>query len=474
MDDAMPQTAFQIETPHTAPSAAPVVLVVERDRDIASEAIERLRMKGVTVEQVDNGAEALERLVRQPYALVLIDSAIDGRQGLDLLAQVAGCAPGVPVVMTTGAATVKHAVAAMQAGAVDYLMKPVRAEALEACVLSRVIPRPADARTDRSGSADAAKPFITATPEVENILETGRAVAGSKATILITGESGTGKEVLAAYIHRHACPAGAPYVAVNCAALPESLMESELFGYEKGAFTGALARKQGKFEQAGTGTLVLDEISEMPLGLQAKLLRVLQEKRIDPIGGEQEIPLQAQVIAISNRDLGECVRNGQLREDLYYRINVIPLHLPPLRERRRDIPLLVRHFTERYSCMYQRPALALAEDVMADLTQREWKGNIRELENTIERAVLIGRLAVAPAQAAFQGGGRTAGDSPLTIRPGLSVKDVEEALIKQTLTEVNNHREQAARMLGISVRTLRNKLNTYRQTTPQPEKDGSS
>lgn len=470
----MQQTAFQIETSHTAQSGSPVVLVVESGRDMASETIQLLQTKGIAVEQVANGAEALERLARQPYALVLIDSTADGGRGLDLLGQVAGCAPHVPVVMTTGAATVKHAVAAMQAGAVDYLMQPVGAEALEACVLSHAGLRPAEPPADRRGREEAATPFITATPEVENILETGRAVAGSKATILITGESGTGKEVLAAYIHRHACPAGAPYVAVNCAALPESLMESELFGYEKGAFTGALARKKGKCEQAGHGTLVLDEISEMPLGLQAKLLRVLQEKRIDRIGGEQSVPLQAQVIAISNRDLGECVRNGRLREDLYYRINVIPLHLPPLRERRRDIPQLVRHFTERYSRLYQRPPLALSEDVMADLAQGEWKGNIRELENTIERAVLIGRLAVVPAQTGFQGSDRPAGDDPLTIRPGLSVKDVEEALIKQTLTEVNNHREQAARMLGISVRTLRNKLNTYRQTTAQREKDGSS
>ena len=470
----MQQSACQIATSPAPPSAPPTLLVVEKSRAISPDALQRLQMKGIAVELVDDGGQALERLAQQPYFLVLVDSAMDGRGGLELLEQVSLSAPDVPVVVTTGSATVKHAVAALQAGAVDYLMKPISADALEACVSSYAAYRPADTATRRGDCGDAEKPFITTTPAVEQILDAGRAVAGSKATILITGESGTGKEVLAAHIHRHACPGGAPYVAVNCAALPETLMESELFGYEKGAFTGALNRRKGKFEQAGNGTLVLDEISEMPLGLQAKLLRVLQERRIDRLGGEQAIPLGAQVIAISNRDLGECVRRGRLREDLYYRINVVPLHLPPLRERPRDIPLLVNHFAERYSRLYRRPAPAVPAEAMADLAHREWKGNIRELENTIERAVLIGRLAVVPAQTGFQGGDRPAGDGPLTIRPGLSVKDVEEALIKQTLTEVNNHREQAARMLGISVRTLRNKLNTYRQTTEQLEKDGSS
>jgi transcriptional regulator with PAS, ATPase and Fis domain len=306
---------------------------------------------------------------------------------------------------------------------------------------------------------------------VQSILETGCAVAGSQATVLITGESGTGKEVLAAHIHRHSGHAEQPYVAVNCAALPETLMESELFGYEKGAFTGALNRKIGKFEQAGAGTLVLDEISEMPLTLQAKLLRVLQERRIDRIGGMGQVPFNAQVIAISNRDLEQLVRRGQMREDLYYRLNVIPLHLPPLRERPEDIPLLINHFCQHYSRLYQRPIPEIGEDALADLRRSVWKGNIRELENTIERAVLIGALPPLAKYKNAEQGGPEGADAPLAIRPGLSVKAVEEVLIKRTLQEVNDHREQAAKMLGISVRTLRNKLKEYRHRTEQLEKE---
>jgi DNA-binding NtrC family response regulator len=361
----------------------------------------------------------------------------------------------------------------MQSGAADYLMKPVSAEVLETCILGLLGAQAGNASIPPANAPDPDRPFVTASPVVEHILETARAVAGSQATVLITGESGTGKEVLAAYIHRHACRAEMPYVAVNCAALPESLMESELFGYEKGAFTGALNRKKGKFELAGSGTLVLDEISEMPLGMQAKLLRVLQERRIDRIGGVQSVPCEAQIIAISNRDLAECVRRGQLREDLYYRINVIPLHLPPLRQRREDIPLLVKHFVDRYSRLYQRPPLTIGPGGLRELEKRDWTGNIRELENTIERAVLLGALPPPAAQKDAREQAAPAGEELLTIRPGLSVKAVEEALIKRTLSEVNDHREQAARMLGISVRTLRNKLNEYRKRTEDVAKDES-
>jgi DNA-binding NtrC family response regulator len=242
-------------------------------------------------------------------------------------------------------------------------------------------------------------------------------------------------------------------------------MESELFGYEKGAFTGAIQRKIGKFEQAGNGTLVLDEISEMPLTLQAKLLRVLQERCIDRIGGDRQVPFAAQVIAISNRDLADQVRKGQLREDLYYRINVVPLHLPPLRERHEDIPLLIDHFLQRYSALYQRQAIDIDTATMDRLAACFWKGNIRELENYIERAVLMGTLPPPPDGADLAQPGTTPVPTTLAIRPGLSVKAVEEVLIKQTLHEVNDHRERAAKMLGISVRTLRNKLNEYRNRT---------
>lgn len=459
----MRQSVYTIEACRSSDPPTSGILIVEGGKDITSDAIQRLASRGVAVDRVENGDQALELLARQTYALVMIDSAVDGQQGMNLLARVAAGAPQLPVVMTTGSASVRQAVEAMQKGAVDYLMKPISAEALETCVLHFLAAGPEALSPPAEGPAGDDNPFITACPAVEQILASGRAVAGSKATVLITGESGTGKEVLAAYIHRHAGHGDAPYVAVNCAALPDTLMESELFGYEKGAFTGALNRKSGKFEQAGQGTLVLDEISEMPMALQAKLLRVLQERRIDRIGSDRNIPFQAQVIAISNRDLEELVRSGQMREDLYYRINVIPLHLPPLRERRMDIALLAHHFRDRYSRMYQRQGFDMTAAVIADLETQDWQGNIRELENTIERAVLTGTLGPRPG---FIGpGGKTSPDDEvqLTIRPGLSVKAVEEVLIRQTLNEVNDHREQAARMLGISVRTLRNKLKEYQK-----------
>ena len=467
----MNQAALNIDAgcPHEPTPSA--ILVVDKADDMPTQAIHRLRRKGIFLEKVDSAKQALQCLARRSYALALIDSSADDRQGMDLLERLQIETPELAVVMTTATATVRHAVDAMQRGAMDYLMKPLGADMLETC-LHHLLPR----GTRRDSSPHGAQPwednlFITDSPAIKQILETGRAVAGSRATVLITGESGTGKEVLASYIHRHSGRNAAPYVAVNCAALPDTLMESELFGYERGAFTGALNRKEGKFEHAGEGTLVLDEISEMPLTLQAKLLRVLQERRIDRIGSQQPVPFGAQVIAISNRDLEELVRNGQMREDLYYRINVIPLHLLPLRERREDIPLLVKHFLERFSHQYQREAPEIDVNTMASWMHREWRGNIRELENTIERAVLIGSLDGMPGQDCRPDQATDDAFTPLAIRAGLSVRAVEEALIRKTLHEVNDHRERAAQMLGISVRTLRNKLREYRQRTETLGKD---
>jgi two-component system, NtrC family, response regulator AtoC len=469
----MSQPAIDIATHQSPESSATSILIVEREGATAPEVMRCLRAQGVSVDWIDTGKMALRMLAQKRYALAIIDSDVDGKKGMQLLEEMLLHSAELSVVITTAAASVKHAVTAMQKGAADYLMKPVRAEALETCVRRLLFSQKAP-RSPDSGVPGSSQPFITGSQSVKQILESGRAVAGSQATVLITGESGTGKEVLACYIHRHAGRANAPYVAVNCAALPETLMESELFGYEKGAFTGAIHRKIGKFEQAGHGTLVLDEISEMPLPLQAKLLRVLQERRIDRIGGNRQVPFAAQVVAISNRDLADQVRKGQLREDLYYRINVVPLHLPPLRERREDIPLLIGHFMQRYSTMYQRKAIEIDTATMAHLEAHIWKGNIRELENYIERAVLMGALPPLSEHVDTAQPGNTPDSTDLAIRPGLSVRAVEEALIKQTLHEVNDHRERAAKMLGISVRTLRNKLNEYRnRTEPRLEKEAS-
>jgi len=467
----MSQAVLDIDSccpPETTPSA---ILMVDRSDDLPSQAMRHLRESGFALEKVVDAEQALKHLSNQPYALAIIDSSADECCGMDLLERVRAKHPDLAVVMTTATATVRHAVEAMQRGASDYLMKPLGADMLTTCVHHLLSRRPRAASLPPAASPSADNPFITDSPDVKQLLETARAVAGTRATVLITGESGTGKEVLAAYIHRHSGLSEAPYIAVNCAALPDTLMESELFGYEKGAFTGALNRKEGKFEQAGEGTLVLDEISEMPLALQAKLLRVLQERRIDRIGSDRQVSFAAQVIAISNRDLEELVRTGHMREDLYYRINVIPLHLPPLRERPGDIPLLADHFLKRFSHQYQRKAPEIGADTMTALKSHNWQGNIRELENTIERAVLIGSLTGMPGQNRLPQQAPKGGTAPLAIRAGLSVRDVEEALIKKTLHEVNDHRAQAAQMLGISVRTLRNKLREYKQRTEELGKD---
>jgi len=286
--------------------------------------------------------------------------------------------------------------------------------------------------------------------------------------VLIQGESGTGKELLARFIHERGGRGEEPYVAVNCAALPDTLAESELFGHEKGAFTGAVSRKTGKFEAAGRGTIVLDEISEMSLPLQAKLLRVLQERQVDRIGSNRPVSMEARVIAVSNIDLKAAVEAGKFRKDLFYRVNVVPLTIPPLRERRGDIQLLAHHFCERFGQMNGRQAV-VSQTAMDRLLRHFWPGNIRELENAIERAILMGTSTeIEPQDLILDGDGPTAGLAEgAHIRAGVTVRDMERNLIMTTLQAVNESRSQAAEMLGISIRTLRNKLKEYREANTE-------
>jgi transcriptional regulator with PAS, ATPase and Fis domain len=297
-----------------------------------------------------------------------------------------------------------------------------------------------------------------------DILKLAESVATSRSTILIQGESGTGKELLAAYIHEHSGFKDEPYVAVNCAALPDTLAESELFGHEKGAFTGAIGRKMGKFELAKYGTVVLDEISEMTLPLQAKLLRVLQEREIDRVGGSQPVAMNARVVAISNVDLKQAVSKGKFREDLYYRINVVPITIPPLRDRKGDIPLLVEHFIEKYCRLNNRDLVKISDAALARLVHHDWRGNIRELENTIERAILISNGTRLLPEHLFLDPVDTANHSQptLSLKSGMTVREMEKQLITQTLQEVRDNRTRAAELLGISIRTLRNKLKEYK------------
>lgn len=297
-----------------------------------------------------------------------------------------------------------------------------------------------------------------------SLMDMARRIAPSEATVLLQGESGTGKEVFARFIHTHSRRCNGPFAAINCAALPETLAESELFGFEKGAFTGAMNRKIGKFEQTHDGTLLLDEISEMPLNLQPKLLRVLQEKTVTRIGGHESIGVNARIVATTNRDLLDMVKKGQFRQDLYYRLRVIPFTIPPLRQRPSDIPLLIDHFIAKCCDAYQRPRPVFSPDAMQRLGNWPWPGNVRELENTVERAILVCQDDhVGPEHLLLDDDLSETHIADTAKLVGMTVKDLEEKLIVQTLSHVNQNRTEASQMLGISIRTLRNKLREYRE-----------
>jgi len=302
----------------------------------------------------------------------------------------------------------------------------------------------------------------TADPKMKKILEMADNIASSRATVLILGESGCGKELLARYIHARSPRASRKFVAINCAAVPEGLLESELFGYEKGAFTGADARKAGKFELAHESTFLLDEVSELPLMLQAKLLRVLQEGEVERLGAIQPIRVNVRVVATANRDLSEMIRRGEFREDLYYRLNVVPLEIPPLRARPRDIEMLARLFVEVSCADNGIPLKALAPESLKKLMQWSWPGNVRELQNVLERSALLAKGDEVGADEILIKD-FVPRDEERVFRPGMTVSEAEKWLIQKTLEATNQNRTKAAKMLGISIRTLRNKINEYKE-----------
>jgi DNA-binding NtrC family response regulator len=374
----------------------------------------------------------------------------------------------VTVVLISDCGDMRKAVTAIHNGAYDYFTKNSDDQVLRES-LAGAIKKISPARCDRVSrkKADFNKSIVTHSNAMNQVLHVAKRVAASGATVLIQGESGTGKELFARFIHHHSGRRKKPFVATNCAALPDNLAESELFGYQKGAFTGAYQNRMGKFEQAGGGTLVLDEISEMPLPLQAKLLRVLQEKEVDPIGGRKPISVDARIIATSNRDLADMVKKGLFRQDLYYRLRVIPLTIPPLRQRREDIPLLVDHFIEKFASSCPNMEIGISSEAETALAHFSWPGNVRELENTIERAVLICEGSVIRPEHLLLEHDDTPsnmaqGDNPTLV--GMTVKEMERKLIGQTLKQLNDNRTHAAKMLGISIRTLRNKLREYGNT----------
>lgn len=465
------------------------ILIVDDDQNVRMSLFETLSQGKFQVMAAENIAMALEMVADNQPDLILTDLKMPDGTGLDLLKKIKVKCPDLPVILVTGHASVDTAVEAMRLGAQDYILKPFQREAVLETVkmalqrqrLTPVTSVLTAVRRKRSGGQD--KPIVGNSEGLRKIMIRAKSVASSKATVLILGGSGTGKEVFARYIHNESDRSHAPFVALNCAALPEGLLESELFGHEKGAFTGAVVAKKGKFELANGGTLLLDEIGEVALHLQAKLLRVLQEEEVDRLGGSQPVKVDVHVVATTNRDLSEMVKEGTFRQDLFYRLNVIPLKLPSLAERPGDIPLLAQYFLEKFSSQYKKEMKEFSGPVRRFFLEYDWPGNVREMENLVERAVLLNQggeyvledlwddvvpeVASSPTAQWQDAEPVKANDSEViqactddgTVVP---LKDVERQMILHALQKTDNNRTHAAKMLGISVRTLRNKLHEYR------------
>jgi DNA-binding NtrC family response regulator len=474
------------------------ILVADDDPQMQLALKAGLKRGGHTVTVVADGAAALELAREGNFDLLITDQRMPKMTGLELLEHLQEEQPNLPAIMITAHGTITQAVDAMQRGAADFITKPFTNDELQRVVDRVLAPEVVAHRESKRSHGAMGRPIVTQDEMMKRVLEVCESVARSDATVLVQGESGTGKELIARLIHDASPRVHQPFVAVNCAALPDTLLESELFGHEKGAFTGAQARKIGKFELAHGGTMLLDEVSEMELGLQAKLLRVLQEREVDRVGGKSPISVDVRVVATTNRNLEEMVKRGEFRADLFYRLNVIPVTLPPLRQRRGDIGVLTRFFLKKFLGDTAPP---IPDEVLSTLNSYPWPGNIRELQNAVERAAILsqGRGALekqdflltdnALSLSHIPGGafahstpqssseehteptlredveleaGSENGEPGLRIEAGMTVQEVERKLILETLRAHDENRTQAAKVLGISIRTLRNKLNDYR------------
>lgn len=445
------------------------ILVVEDDDALREALMDTLELGGYRVVLAEDGESALRQLQVQRVGLVLSDVQMQPMDGETLLGEIKQLYPWIPVILMTAYGVIEKAVAALHAGACHYLPKPFDPDRLLQEVAKYYLPE-----------GDGAQ-LIAEDAAVKDLLDMARRVAVSDASVLITGESGTGKEVLARFIHSHSERAAKPFVAINCAAIPEQLLESTLFGHEKGAFTGAANQHVGKFEQAQGGTLLLDEVTEMPLALQAKLLRVLQERELERVGGTRAIALDIRVLATSNRNVASEVAAGRFREDLFYRLNVFPLHLPALRERRDDIAPLARALLARHAARMKRRSPELSAAAEARLIEHAWEGNIRELDNVVQRALILAPgdvialehlylPAVAAKPASIAVGQVQVQDDVAGTGGGNVIREMEKRHILETLKAVGGVRKLAAEKLGMPERTLRHKLQQYReQDTDLPD-----
>jgi two-component system response regulator FlrC len=480
------------------------VLVVDDDPGMREGMAMSLKRAGFVTEQARSGEDALRVTRPGAFDAVVTDLRMTGMDGLQLTARLKALDTSLPVLLVTAFGSLDTAREAMRLGAFDYLSKPFSPDELVQAV-RKAISSDGRLKAEEPGEAPV---ILTQDPVLAETLALARRAADSRATILIQAESGTGKELLAKLIHSSSPRRKSAFVAINCAAIPENLLESELFGFEKGAFTGATSAKPGRFEQADGGTLVLDEIGELPLSLQGKLLRVIQERTVDRLGGNRPVAVDVRIIALTNRDLITEVKEGRFREDLYYRLNVIPLRLPPLRERPADLDLLALHFAERYARDNDRPTPRLSPSFQAALTRHPWPGNIRELENAIQRCVVLNpenlltekdlRWLLDPAQ--LEGlpedppelaeAVRALPPEPMPTEPasgtrihvadprlpllevplgtlvalplGLSLPELERFWLLSTLAALEGNRTHCSQKLDIALRTVRNKINEYR------------
>jgi DNA-binding NtrC family response regulator len=447
--------------------AAKRILVVDDDplfRDFLKETLVR---KQHEVDLVDGGAKAIRAMEEADYDLVLSDIRMPGVGGMEVLESATKLQPSAPVILITAHATVANAVEAMLKGAYDYIEKGCSLDEIEVRV-ARALESQHLRQENRQLKSELQERYsfgnmVGKSRQMEETFEMVRTVAKSRSTVLITGESGTGKELVARAVHYNSTRKDSPFIKLNCAALPPELIESELFGHEKGAFTGAVKQSKGRFELADGGTLLLDEISEIAPSLQAKLLRVLQEREFERVGSGTPIKVDVRIVATTNRNLKEQIEKGVFREDLYYRLNVIPVAMASLRERKEDIPQLVNHFLAKYNNENDKEITGLSEKAMERLMAYGWPGNVRELENYIERAVVICQSTVVgeehlPLDVLST---EAAGAADGGVQVGQTVREMEQKLILKTLESCDGNRTAAADILGISSRTLRNKLHEY-------------
>ena len=442
--------------------ASSLILVVDDDASQRRLIEFWLKEEGYSIATASDGNAGLQEFKDKAPALVIADIRMPGLNGLDLLGRIKALNADTPVILITAFGTVGDAVGAMKLGAADYVLKPLNADELKVNV-QRALEHQQLVDENRylrdfSDTAFRFENLVAGSKRMRDVFDVAAQVARRDSTVLLTGESGTGKELLAKAIHQNSLRTSKPFITVNCGAIPENLIESELFGHRKGSFTGAVADRAGKFEAANEGTVFLDEVGELPITLQVRLLRAIQEREIDKIGFPKPIQVNVRIIAATNRDLRTLIEDGQFREDLFYRLSVVTIELPPLRERRDDIPLLLMHFLKKHCARYQLPVPPITDEALELLSRYDWPGNVRELENVIEHAVVLGRSDVIRTEDLpphiRHAKSRVASINLKLPEEGISLEEVEKEILIQALEKHNWNQTRAARYLNISRKTL--------------------